>query len=101
MPFRDFITRGALAQELLAKEVLAEVPDQFLSYMKSRQIRPSPPRPISTNQITPIIGGPVNQGAPYPTSESAAPYPSTNPSTPANPSAPYPTQNNMPVIHRP
>jgi len=50
VPFREFIggrygndlTRS---QAMLAKEVLAEIPDQFVSYMKSKGVRPMPPPP--------------------------------------------------------
>lgn len=42
VPFNDFLSRGdmALSQAALAKEVLAEIPDQFLSYMKKHNIKP-------------------------------------------------------------
>lgn len=42
VPFNDFLNRGdmALSQAALAKEVLAEIPDQFLSYMKKHNIKP-------------------------------------------------------------
>lgn len=42
VPFNDFLSRGdmALSQAALAKEVLAEIPDQFLSYMKQHNIKP-------------------------------------------------------------
>jgi len=48
VPFREFI--GAeydltRSQAVLAKEVLAEIPDQFVSYMKSKGVRPRPPPP--------------------------------------------------------
>ena len=49
VPFREFLTSGRQAQDLvrsqarLAKEVLAEVPDQFISYMKKKGIKPRPP----------------------------------------------------------
>ncbi|CAH1784993.1 unnamed protein product [Owenia fusiformis] len=48
VPFRDFIggLSGhdlALSQARLAKEVLAEIPEQFTSYMKSKGIKPRPP----------------------------------------------------------
>ena len=81
VPFRDFVNRGAVSADLLAKEVLAEVPGQLLSYMTSRSIKPSPPPPISANQIT--FQAPTDQQAPVHTNHSA-PYPA------ANASAPYP-----------
>eukprot|EP00105_Crassostrea_gigas_P018815 XP_011437036.1 PREDICTED: copine-8 isoform X2 [Crassostrea gigas] len=42
VPYNDFLSRGdmALSQAALAKEVLAEIPDQFLSYMKQHNIKP-------------------------------------------------------------
>ncbi|XP_031566337.1 copine-8-like isoform X2 [Actinia tenebrosa] len=42
VPFRDYLENGAIAQDVLAKEVLAEVPDQLLSYTKSRGLKPKP-----------------------------------------------------------
>lgn len=50
VPFREFIggkygndlTRS---QAMLAKEVLAEIPDQFVSYMKAQGVRPRQPPP--------------------------------------------------------
>lgn len=45
VPFRDFM-HGQFggnmqrSQTALAKEVLAEIPDQFLSYMKKRGVKP-------------------------------------------------------------
>ncbi|XP_060598331.1 copine-8-like isoform X1 [Ruditapes philippinarum] len=47
VPFKEFQGRQgenpASVQARLAKEVLEEIPDQFLSYMKSRGIKPKPP----------------------------------------------------------
>ena len=46
VPFNDFVDpRGNIgsSQARLAKEVLAEIPDQFLSYMKSKGFKPKPP----------------------------------------------------------
>uniref|UniRef100_A0A7N8XKF5 Copine-9-like n=1 Tax=Mastacembelus armatus TaxID=205130 RepID=A0A7N8XKF5_9TELE len=45
VPFRDYIDRSGnqvLSMARLAKEVLAEIPDQLLSFMKSRGIEPRP-----------------------------------------------------------
>lgn len=45
VPFRDFIRNGTsmlTSQAALAKEVLAEIPDQFLLYMKKRGVKPRP-----------------------------------------------------------
>ncbi|KAK4291325.1 hypothetical protein Pmani_035840 [Petrolisthes manimaculis] len=45
VPFRDFIkgTTDNIARFKLAREVLAEVPDQIMSYMKTNNIIPKPP----------------------------------------------------------
>ncbi|MBN3298409.1 CPNE8 protein, partial [Amia calva] len=51
VPFRDYIDRTGnhiLSMARLAKDVLAEIPDQFLSYMKARGIKPSPAPPPYT-----------------------------------------------------
>ncbi|KAK3103604.1 hypothetical protein FSP39_020468 [Pinctada imbricata] len=42
VPFSDFVNRGTsqMSQAALAKEVLAEIPEQFLSYMKKHNIKP-------------------------------------------------------------
>lgn len=47
VPFNKFLTTGltpSLGRLHLAREVLREVPDQFLGFMKSRKIAPNPPR---------------------------------------------------------
>lgn len=51
VPFRDYIDRSGnqvLSMARLAKDVLAEIPDQLLSYMKSRGIEPRPPLPAAS-----------------------------------------------------
>lgn len=52
VPFRDYMDRTGnhvLSMARLAKDVLAEIPDQLISYMKSRAIKPSPvPPPYSS-----------------------------------------------------
>uniref|UniRef100_A0A8C2ICJ5 Copine 8 n=1 Tax=Cyprinus carpio TaxID=7962 RepID=A0A8C2ICJ5_CYPCA len=51
VPFRDYIDRTGnhiLSLARLAKDVLAEIPDQFLSYMRTRGIKPSPAPPPYT-----------------------------------------------------
>uniref|UniRef100_A0A3Q1HJS3 C2 domain-containing protein n=1 Tax=Anabas testudineus TaxID=64144 RepID=A0A3Q1HJS3_ANATE len=51
VPFRDYIDRSGnqvLSMARLAKDVLAEIPDQLLSFMKSRGIEPQPPLPPGT-----------------------------------------------------
>uniref|UniRef100_A0A8D0L895 C2 domain-containing protein n=1 Tax=Sphenodon punctatus TaxID=8508 RepID=A0A8D0L895_SPHPU len=48
VPFRDYIDRTGnhvLSMARLAKDVLAEIPDQFISYMKGRGIKPNPAPP--------------------------------------------------------
>lgn len=45
VPFRDFIRNDSsmvTSQAALAKEVLAEIPEQFLQYMKKRGVKPKP-----------------------------------------------------------
>lgn len=45
VPFRDYIDRAGnqvLSMARLAKDVLAEIPEQLLSYMKSQGIEPRP-----------------------------------------------------------
>ncbi|CAB1322749.1 unnamed protein product [Coregonus sp. 'balchen'] len=51
VPFRDYVDRRGnhiLSMARLAKEVLAEIPDQFLSYMRTRGIKPGPFPPAYT-----------------------------------------------------
>uniref|UniRef100_A0A8C8VMK1 Copine 5 n=1 Tax=Pelusios castaneus TaxID=367368 RepID=A0A8C8VMK1_9SAUR len=51
VPFRDYIDRTGnhvLSMARLAKDVLAEIPDQFISYMKGRGIKPNPAPPPYT-----------------------------------------------------
>ncbi|CAM5120307.1 unnamed protein product [Natator depressus] len=51
VPFRDYIDRTGnhvLSMARLAKDVLAEIPDQFISYMKGRGIKPNPAPPAYT-----------------------------------------------------
>ncbi|XP_046896185.1 copine-5 isoform X3 [Hypomesus transpacificus] len=48
VPFRDYMDRTGnhvLSMARLAKDVLAEIPDQLISYMKSRGIKPCPLQP--------------------------------------------------------
>uniref|UniRef100_A0A8D2ZY42 Copine family member IX n=1 Tax=Scophthalmus maximus TaxID=52904 RepID=A0A8D2ZY42_SCOMX len=60
VPFRDYIDRSGnqvLSMARLAKDVLAEIPDQLLSFMKTRGIEPrpalssSPPRPLISDSL--------------------------------------------------
>ncbi|XP_075882524.1 copine Va isoform X1 [Nelusetta ayraudi] len=51
VPFRDYMDRTGnhvLSMARLAKDVLAEIPDQLISYMKSRRIKPSPVPPVNS-----------------------------------------------------
>ncbi|XP_076106407.1 copine-8-like [Mytilus galloprovincialis] len=58
VPMRNFTGRQgdnpATLQAMLAKEVLEEIPDQFLSYMKTRNIKPKPPlqRQLTISSVT-------------------------------------------------
>ncbi|XP_043374475.1 copine-9 isoform X2 [Dermochelys coriacea] len=48
VPFRDYVDRSGnqvLSMARLAKDVLAEIPEQLLSYMKSHDIKPRPTNP--------------------------------------------------------
>ncbi|KAF7228976.1 copine-8 [Nothobranchius furzeri] len=57
VPFRDYIDRTGnhiLSMARLAKDVLAEIPDQFLSYMRTRGIKPSPAPPPYSPPSQPI-----------------------------------------------
>ncbi|XP_056157305.1 copine-9-like [Lampris incognitus] len=55
VPFRDYIDRSGnqvLSMARLAKDVLAEIPDQLLSFMKSRGIEPRPALPATSESST-------------------------------------------------
>uniref|UniRef100_A0A8C8DEJ2 C2 domain-containing protein n=1 Tax=Oncorhynchus tshawytscha TaxID=74940 RepID=A0A8C8DEJ2_ONCTS len=66
VPFRDYIDRTGnhiLSMARLAKDVLAEIPDQFLSYMRTRGIKPLPTPPPYTPPGYPVQspnGHPLN-----------------------------------------
>lgn len=51
VPFRNFqkMSNIRLAKAYLAKEVLAEIPDQVVGFMKSRNIAPPPRQPDERN----------------------------------------------------
>lgn len=53
VPFNKFVNTGdpRTARIRLAKEVLAEVPGQFISFMKANKIEPKPP--LSTISFLP------------------------------------------------
>ncbi|XP_045385759.1 copine-9 isoform X4 [Lemur catta] len=55
VPFRDYVDRSGnqvLSMARLAKDVLAEIPEQLLSYMRTRDIQPRPP-PAANSSPTP------------------------------------------------
>uniref|UniRef100_A0A8C5ARX3 Copine 8 n=1 Tax=Gadus morhua TaxID=8049 RepID=A0A8C5ARX3_GADMO len=57
VPFRDYVDRTGnhiLSMARLAKDVLAEIPDQFLSYMRTRGVKPSPAPPPYTPPALPV-----------------------------------------------
>uniref|UniRef100_A0A8C6T5H5 C2 domain-containing protein n=1 Tax=Neogobius melanostomus TaxID=47308 RepID=A0A8C6T5H5_9GOBI len=59
VPFRDYVDRRGnhiLSMARLAKEVLAEIPDQFLSYMRTRGIKPGPQPPPYSPCSPPPLG---------------------------------------------
>ncbi|XP_033939919.1 copine-9-like isoform X4 [Pseudochaenichthys georgianus] len=52
VPFRDYMDRSGnsvLSMARLAKDVLAEIPEQLLSFMKSRGLEPRPPLPATSD----------------------------------------------------
>ena len=52
VPFSDFLKVGedpGMARLKLAREVLAEIPEQFVSYMKKCNIKPQPPQINNSN----------------------------------------------------
>lgn len=56
VPFRDYMDRTGnhvLSMARLAKDVLAEIPDQLISYMKSRGIKPIPVLALNSTSIQP------------------------------------------------
>ena len=56
VPFSNFLGRGMnshLSRLHLAREVLAEVPEQFVGFMKSRGIKPKPPKMMATSMRMP------------------------------------------------
>uniref|UniRef100_A0A914D9Y8 Copine C-terminal domain-containing protein n=1 Tax=Acrobeloides nanus TaxID=290746 RepID=A0A914D9Y8_9BILA len=72
VPFRNFLTGAQMdflmVQAALAKEVLAEVPDQVTSYMKSKNIAPKPPQnptPEQADGIYPSSLHPNPNSIPY------------------------------------
>ncbi|XP_006002487.1 copine-8 isoform X2 [Latimeria chalumnae] len=80
VPFRDYIDRSGnhiLSMARLAKDVLAEIPDQFLSYMKARGFKPPPAPPPYTPpdsgySMMPWLATPVPNSY-FPTEQKYAP----------------------------
>lgn len=77
----DFIVANqqmAVSQARLAKEVLAEIPDQFLSYMRANSIKPGSWRRESSSshrtQLAPSVAPPFQQ--PMYSNATAPMYPS-------------------------
>jgi len=64
---------------LLSKEVLAEIPDQLLSFMTKHNIKPKPRQPLVVDSIKPVMPHSTNKTAPFGSQESPPPY-STYPS---------------------
>ncbi|KAK3612050.1 hypothetical protein CHS0354_021734 [Potamilus streckersoni] len=65
VPLRNYLNGGRMgnAQASLAKEVLAEVPTQFLSYMQKHGVKPKPPRTgIQHPSTRPLIQGQATGG---------------------------------------
>ncbi len=64
VPFTNFLSHGINSQISrlhLAKEVLAEIPDQFLGYMKANRIVPKPPINNPTRIVPPDPEAAVGQ----------------------------------------
>jgi len=70
VPLREFVdnqsTNPMMTQARLAKEVLQEVPDQFLSFMTKHGVQPNPPRhqpppPVGSMPFVPTMQQPPPQ----------------------------------------
>lgn len=69
VPFREFTggrygSNPQTSQAYLAKEVLAEVPDQITGYMKKRGIKPRKPAPVPDGGAVPAGGDTTQATAP-------------------------------------
>ncbi|CAK6447051.1 unnamed protein product [Pipistrellus nathusii] len=69
VPFRDYVDRTGnhvLSMARLARDVLAEIPDQLVSYMKAKGIRPQPPpeAPAGSPSQSPACTPPASPGHP-------------------------------------
>ncbi|XP_038132636.1 copine-9-like isoform X2 [Cyprinodon tularosa] len=75
VPFRDYIDRSGnqvLSMARLAKDVLAEIPDQLMSFMKKRGIEPRPPLPSTS---APPSLTTTTSGTPSPAAKQSKAYP--------------------------
>ncbi len=72
VPFRNFVLPdGSYNSELLAREVLAEIPSQLCEYMAKNNIKPRPPRQFQQTQdyvSPPPSAGPSGAPPAYPPS---------------------------------
>ncbi|KAF9329285.1 Copine-8 [Podila minutissima] len=105
VPFRDFQV-GAFGNEALAEAVLAEVPDQFVSYMTQNKVQARPPPRADTmmamnnggvNYAPPMNGAPTGHPSPapsnYSTSTSSLSQPRNSMSQPQSPTFYNPNPN--------
>ncbi|XP_067930020.1 copine-8-like isoform X2 [Watersipora subatra] len=101
VPMRDYLACGnsTMVQARLAKDVLAEIPHQFLSYMKAHNILPPKQRPGAAPSSVPGAPPPTNTGIPPTFSHNAPPttFPGQPPShfSGAPQTAAYPGANTM------
>jgi len=100
VPFRKFNNQG---YEELARETLAEIPEQLLSFMALKGIRPNPPQLSSLRQFSSIeqsqrnlIGG-TTQSAASESAPFATPVDLSASATPSAPSVPPPAPNSSSV----
>ncbi|KAK3752663.1 hypothetical protein RRG08_054518, partial [Elysia crispata] len=65
VPMRDFLGRNgddsAAIQARLAREVLEEIPDQFLSYMQKHNVKPKPPMLQRRDTVTSMTSLPLSE----------------------------------------
>nr|XP_022298416.1 copine-8-like isoform X2 [Crassostrea virginica] len=90
VPFRDFMGgkyggNTQISQAALAKEVLAEIPDQVVQYMQANKIAPKPPR---TDVLLPGQNPTPQSQPPPPPAQNQGPMPSWVKPPPGGPSAP-------------
>lgn len=107
VPLRDFVdnqsTNPMMTQARLAKEVLQEVPDQFLSFMTKHGVQPNPPRhqpppPVGSMPFLPTM----QQPPPHPGSSqqhTASPYASAPPPASGDVSLPQYTEVSPPPYY--